>query len=80
VLPGGDEPTPTSKLRRKPIAEKYAPEIAALYESGDRGFDRVEHLRRSVEELWNVGDAGFMEPFAEDAVWHHRPVTRTTVP
>ncbi|HTX45773.1 MAG TPA: AMP-binding protein, partial [Solirubrobacteraceae bacterium] len=30
-LPGGDELTPTMKLRRKPIAEKYAAEIDALY-------------------------------------------------
>ena len=30
-LPGGDELTPTMKLKRKPIAEKYAPEIDALY-------------------------------------------------
>jgi len=29
--PGGDELTPTMKLRRKPIAEKYAAEINALY-------------------------------------------------
>jgi long-chain acyl-CoA synthetase len=29
--PGGDELTPTMKLKRKPIAEKYAEEIAALY-------------------------------------------------
>jgi long-subunit acyl-CoA synthetase (AMP-forming) len=29
--PGGDELTPTMKLRRKPIAEKYAEEIGALY-------------------------------------------------
>ncbi len=29
--PGGDELTPTSKLKRKPIAEKYAAEIDALY-------------------------------------------------
>ena len=29
--PGGDELTPTSKLRRKPIAEKYSAEIEELY-------------------------------------------------
>jgi long-chain acyl-CoA synthetase len=30
-LPGGDELTPTMKLKRKPIAEKYFAEIDALY-------------------------------------------------
>ncbi len=30
-LPGGDELTPTMKLKRKPIAQKYASEIEALY-------------------------------------------------
>ena len=29
--PGGDELTPTMKLKRKPIAEKYEQEIEALY-------------------------------------------------
>jgi long-subunit acyl-CoA synthetase (AMP-forming) len=31
-LPGGDELTPTMKLKRKPIAAKYAARIEALYE------------------------------------------------
>ena len=29
--PGGEELTPTMKLKRKPIAQKYAEEIEALY-------------------------------------------------
>jgi long-chain acyl-CoA synthetase len=29
--PGGDELTPTMKLKRKPIHEKYRREIEALY-------------------------------------------------
>ncbi len=33
-LPGGDELTPTMKLKRRPIAEKYATEIEALYSAG----------------------------------------------
>ncbi|MGH2903615.1 MAG: AMP-dependent synthetase/ligase [Solirubrobacteraceae bacterium] len=33
-LPGGDELTPTMKLKRKPIAQKYATEIETLYADG----------------------------------------------
>jgi len=34
-LPGGDELTPTMKLKRKPIAAKYAARIEALYAGDD---------------------------------------------
>jgi long-subunit acyl-CoA synthetase (AMP-forming) len=32
--PGGDELTPTGKPRRRPIAEKYAAQVAKLYATG----------------------------------------------
>ena len=35
--PGGDELTPTLKLRRKPIAEKYQHEIDEMYTSTPAG-------------------------------------------
>ena len=31
-LPGGDELTPTMKLKRRPIMEKFATEIEAMYQ------------------------------------------------
>lgn len=38
--PGGDELTPTMKLRRRPIAEKYADQIEALYAGTTIGSGR----------------------------------------
>ena len=34
-LPGGDELTPTMKLKRRPIAEKYAETVEALYSAAE---------------------------------------------
>jgi long-subunit acyl-CoA synthetase (AMP-forming) len=31
MAPGGDELTPTMKLKRRPIAEKYTEQIDSLY-------------------------------------------------
>ncbi len=42
--PGGVELTPTMKLRRKPIAERYAAEIEALYQ--DRSVNPDENPRQ----------------------------------
>jgi long-subunit acyl-CoA synthetase (AMP-forming) len=36
-LPGGDELTPTMKLKRRPIAAKYAAEIEAMYAGNELG-------------------------------------------
>jgi long-subunit acyl-CoA synthetase (AMP-forming) len=36
-LPGGDELTPTMKLKRKPIAAKYAAEIEGMYRGKESG-------------------------------------------
>ena len=41
--PGGDELTPTMKLRRNPITAKYASEIVALY--ADSVEDGVVDMR-----------------------------------
>jgi long-chain acyl-CoA synthetase len=40
--PGGDELTPTMKLRRRPIAEKYAEQIEALYAARASTSSRVK--------------------------------------
>jgi long-subunit acyl-CoA synthetase (AMP-forming) len=33
-MPGGDELTPTMKLKRRPIMEKYEGQIEAMYSGG----------------------------------------------
>ena len=39
--PGGEELTPTMKLKRKPITAKYAAEIEALYARADGKWPRT---------------------------------------
>ena len=45
--PGGDELTPTQKLKRRPIAEKYAPEIEALYADGGEAAAGAREAHRA---------------------------------
>ncbi|QUR67485.1 AMP-binding protein [Mycobacterium spongiae] len=51
---GGDEITLTMKLRRKPVAHKYAADIAELY-SAEPG-PTVHQPSRDVRELWDGSD------------------------
>ena len=49
-LPGGDELTPTMKLERKPIAQKYQEAIEAMY-SGLAVPDRLRLATQSAEKV-----------------------------
>jgi long-subunit acyl-CoA synthetase (AMP-forming) len=45
--PGGDEITLTMKLKRKPVTQKYAADIAELY-AAQRRASRAHRVRRAM--------------------------------
>ena len=64
--PGGDELTPTMKLKRKPIAAKYAAEIEALYAAVSVEFEpppegrlgTAEHERERAAQALTIAEHG----------------------